>query len=276
MTERILRNGWNCLRIADDGMELAVALDFGPRVVHCSLPGQENLFYDEGLTPGDADPSRWYHYGGHRLWHGPQVGDRPNEPDNAPPECEFLPDGVILRTPPEPKSHIAKEMEIRLVNGEATITHRLTNHGVWPVRLTAWAITQMAPGGTAILPLPGVDSCYLPTYAVACWPFTRLNDPRMRFEDNHIQVRQDPANAALFKIGYANLDGWMTYDLRGQRFVKRFVHDGNAEYSDYGSSCECYADERFLEVESLSQLVELETGKSVEHREWWRVESLEE
>lgn len=255
-------------------MELIVALDFGPRIVHCSLPGEENLFYDQGLTPEAVQSDCWYHYGGHRLWHGPQVGDRPNEPDNTPPACELLPDGVILRTPAEPKSRIAKEMEIRLSNGEATIIHRLTNCGVWPVRLTAWAITQMAPGGEAVLPLPGVDSCYLPTYAIACWPFTRLNDPRMRFEDERIIVRQDPQNTALFKIGYADLDGWMAYDLRGQRFVKRFLHDRNEEYSDYGSSCECYADERFLEVESLSPWLETAPGETIAHREIWRVERL--
>lgn len=255
-------------------MELIAALDFGPRILHCSLPGGKNLFYDQGLAPADVDPACWYHYGGHRLWHGPQVGDRPNEPDNVPVEYDLLPDGVILRQGPEPRSRIAKELEIRLENGAARVTHRMVNHGVWPVRLTAWAITQMAPGGQAILPRPTAGSCYLPTYAIACWPFTRLNDPRMAFEDDRIVVRQDPGNADWFKIGYADLEGWMAYELGSVRFVKRFVHDPAAEYSDFGASCECYADERFLEVESLSPYVELQPGGVLCHTEVWTLETI--
>lgn len=272
--KRIEWKDWQCLHISDEGLELIVSLEFGPRILFCSYPGGENMFYEEDFSVFPPAKDTWHHYGGHRLWHGPQVGNRPNEPDNDLLSWQITECGVVLCAKPEPRSHIQKEISIELVNGKATISHFLTNTGVWDVSLTVWAISQMAPGGMAVLPLPRNPSRYLPTYAIACWPFTKLDDPRVRFQDGQILVRHDCDDDRMFKIGYANLNGEAWYEKGGMRFIKSFVHQKDAEYSDFGSSCECYMDRRFLELESLSPYCRLAPNDTARHVETWRIERL--
>ncbi|MFP4324019.1 MAG: hypothetical protein ACLFTK_16310, partial [Anaerolineales bacterium] len=152
---RITYAGWaDCARLANDHAELVITTQVGPRIIRLALPDGPNLLYEafQGQTGGDT----WRNYGGHRLWHAPEQRPRTYAPDNDPVTLETHGDMVRVIQATEAETHIQKSMDIALAPDAARVrvTHRLVNHSVWPVHLAPWALTVMAPGGTAILPLP--------------------------------------------------------------------------------------------------------------------------
>jgi hypothetical protein len=74
-----------------------------------------------------------------------------------------------------------------------------------------------------------------------------------------------------FKVGYPNPRGWLAYWLDGVLFVKRAIFDPQAKYYDFGSSSECYCNDKFLELETLAPIHKLEPGASATHTETWEL-----
>jgi hypothetical protein len=285
--ETIRYNGWeHCIRLSDGKAEVVATTDVGPRIIRLGAVGGPNLLFEAadqaGLTGGDE----WRCYGGHRLWHAPEAKPRTYAGDNGPVAFELLADGVRLTQAIEPATGIGKQMELHWLAGRQglEVIHRLTNHNLWTVPLAPWAITQMAPGGVAIMPQepyaphpdvrrpgddPAVPGSFLPARSLALWGFTRLDDPRWSFLEKFILVRQDPAIAAPLKFGASNKVGWLAYGKGGDLLVKRFGWQEGARYPDLGCNAEIWTDPSLLEVETLGPMVDLEPGRTVEHRETW-------
>jgi hypothetical protein len=272
MMEQVAFRGWqHCMRLSNGTVDVVVTTDVGPRVVRYGLIGGENVLcevHDEdGLTGGDT----WHTYGGHRLWHAPEASPRSYQPDGVPVPFEEGERSILLKPAIEPATGIQKEMEVSLdaAGTGVTITHRLNNWGVWPVRLAAWAITVMAPGGVEVIPQTRVDTGLLPNRCVALWPYARMDDARVRWGDRFVVLHQDPAVKQPFKLGLTAEAGWAAYFNKSSVFVKRFPFVGGAEYPDYAANYETYTTDFMLEMETLSPLRTLQPGESVEHTESW-------
>jgi hypothetical protein len=273
MVETVEYGGWpNCLRLANDRVELVVTRGVGPRVVWFGFLGGPNEFREfpeqQGLTGGDE----WHVFGGHRLWHAPEQMPRSYLPDNLPLECEIRADGARLVQPVEGQTGIRKAMDLELREGaRVTVTHSLTNRGAWPVTLAPWALTVMAPGGIAVLPQPplGTPEQLLPDRCIALWPYTRANDPRLLWGEGSLRVRPDPGIAQPAKIGMPSSEEWCASVNGGRLFLKRVRFQPGARYPDLNSGLECYTAGDFLELETLGPLVELEPGQTTSHVEHW-------
>ena len=272
--ERIAYGGWpNCYRLWNASIELTVTTDVGPRIIRFGFIGQNELVEfpaQLGRTGGD----KFRLYGGHRLWHAPESKARTYYPDNGPVEAEATAQGVRLRQPTETTTGVQKEMEIRLSPGDASvrIAHRLYNRNLWVVELAAWALTAMAPGGTAVIPLPprGRHPDDLqPSSRLAVWPYTDLSDPRWTWGRRHLLLRQDPRRPLPQKLGAGVPDGWVAHVRDGRLFVKSFTPVAGVPYPDFGSSVEVFADGEMLEIETLGPLIHLAPGGMVEHIERW-------
>ena len=273
--------GWpNCVRLANGKVELVATTDVGPRIIHLSSRGGENLMavFEEqsGLTGGDE----WRLYGGHRLWHSPEAKPRTYYPDNAP--VQALQEGQTLRLIPplETTTGIQKELAITLIDDDAhvEVRHLLENTGAWPVELAPWALTVLTAGGMAILPQSewGTPDNLLANRTLVLWPYTDLRDPRVTWGSRYILLRQDPEREPPFKVGLNATEGWAAY-VRGQKLlVKCFEYDLDALYPDNGCSVESYTNGRMLELETLGPLVLLEPGDIVEHVEHWFLYDLSE
>jgi hypothetical protein len=271
---RIAYQGWpNCCHVSNGLVELIITTDVGPRLIRFGFPDENELAEfpaDLGRTGG----SEFRLYGGHRLWHAPESRERTYCPDNSPVTLEAGTDGARVIQATETTTGIQKEMEIFLSPDKPRlrILHRLRNHNLWAVELSAWALTAMAPGGTAVVPLPPRGphpEHLLPNSVLAVWPYTDLSDPRLTWGRRHVLLRQDPNQPAPLKIGASVPDGWAAYARNDHLFVKTFQHLPGATYPDFGSSCETYADGEMLEVETLGPLTRLEPGGTVEHVENW-------
>jgi hypothetical protein len=181
---------------------------------------------------------------------------------------------VRVIQPTETMTGIQKEMEISLSPEDAhlRIRHRLRNHNLWAVELSVWALTAMAPGGTAVIPLPmrgKHPEDLLPSSTLTVWPYTDLSDPRLTWGRKYVLLHQDPNRPSPQKIGASVPDGWAAYARDGHLFVKTFRHIPGATYPDFGSSFEAYTDGEILELETLSPLTRVEPGGVVEHTERW-------
>ncbi|MCS6845737.1 MAG: DUF4380 domain-containing protein [Caldilineales bacterium] len=260
--------------LSNGHLRVDVLAQAGPRVVRLIPSWLDANLLAETPDLGWETPAGWSPlWGGHRLWHAPEAFPRTYLPDGDGLAIDELADGIRLRGAPSPAAGLQKVMEVRLDPDRPTLTlhHSLHNHGLWPVTLAPWAITQMALGGVAILPQQApVPSPYLPHRHLALWPYTRLRDPRLRLDDDLVLVHGQ-AHEQPFKIGYFNHAGWMAYLWGEALFVKRFTPLPGRPHPDLESNCEVYVWNRFLELETLGPLVALEPGAVAEHIETWEV-----
>jgi hypothetical protein len=246
------------------------------RITGITPAGKPNLLVDLSAAAPIPTPYGDFHFqGGHRLWHAPEAMPRTYIPDRGTITVTDLPDGVRLTAQTEPGSFIRKEIEIRLAADMpcATLVHTLTNDGLWPIELAPWAITQFRLGGTVILPLPAdkADPAgLLPNRQFSFWPYARLTDPRLEWDDRWIFFHAQPA-LPPFKVGYLNSHGWMAYWIEGVLFRKSFELKAGLSYPDNSSNAEIYCGDQFVELESLGPLTILQPGAAVQHIETWEV-----
>lgn len=267
-------NGWeNCLHMENGIIKMIASLDFGPRILWFSLKNQPNVFYENPLHRGLLGGEHWRNYGGHRLWHSPQVGLRPNQPDNTPLNYTVGEKFVRLTQSTEAATGIKKEMEIHMKPdcSEAVVIHKMSNMSLWPIELSAWALSMMKPGGLEIMPIPQKDTLYMPNFLISFWPWTKLNDSRFRMGEKFMFLRQNPSDQCWFKIGYENHSGLGGYVSDNQIFIKKSPLISGQAYPDYGVNFETYTDDEFLEMETLSPLCKLEPGNSLIHTEEWKI-----
>lgn len=271
--ERVEYCGWtDCVRLTNGSMELLITTTVGPRVIHCGFVGGQNLFGVIEETKGAAGGDEWNLFGGHRLWHSPEIKPRTYSPDNGPVDCCEIDGGVHLVQPVEPDTGVQKQMWVTLCpeRDKVTVRHRLTNHNPWAIELAPWALTVMATGGEAILPQPqGEFDSLLPNRRLTLWPYTNMSDPRLTWGEQFIRMRQDVGMSRRCKLGLNAVDGWVAYGLRGDLFVKRFDYQCCGEYPDWGAAVELFTNDAILEVETLGPLTQLEPGASVDHEERW-------
>jgi hypothetical protein len=274
--EKINYGGWpNCYRLSNNAVDLIVTTDVGPRIIRFGFIGEANEFGEFTDMLGKTGGNEWRIYGGHRLWHSPEVKPRTYYADNFPLTLEEHTDFIRLIQPIEATTGIQKEIDITLSPDSAHVRliHRLRNHNLWAVELAPWALTVMARGGVAIVPLPrrGEHATHLlPSNTLVLWAYTDLSDPRWLWRREFILLCQDSQITSPQKLGLLCLDGWLAYARQGHLFLKTFPYHFGATYSDLGCSAEVFTNAEMLELESLGPLTKLATGEALEHvEEWW-------
>ncbi len=262
-------------RIENDALILDYLLEAGPRIVRL-IPkiGGENLLAETPDFTLDSPHGTFRLWGGHRLWHAPESAARTYIPDSNGARATTRYHGVTLSYD-EPHTRIGKELEVTLhpTDGHVRLIHRLTNQGLWPVELAPWAITQLRPGGTAILPVSDLkedDEGLLPNRLIALWPYSRWDDSRFRPNEDTIEIDALPVGRP-FKLGTMNRAGWMAYRYNGLIFTKRWQPQPEQPHVDFGCNAEIYVNDSHLELETLCPLTRLEPGTAVEHVEEWEI-----
>jgi hypothetical protein len=243
-------------------VELVATTDVGPRIIRFGFVGGQNMFHNDPETLGKTGGDGWVNYGGHRLWHAPELEPRTYAPDNGPVEHSWDGKSLTLRNA-EPANGVEKEMRVTLASDSprVDIVHRIYNKGPWPIELAPWAISVMGQGGRAIFPQEDFKAhgeTLLPARRMVLWPYDDMADPRYTWGRKYIQLRQDPASHATQKIGMLNTKGWAAYVLGTDVFLKRYPYEP-----------ESYTDTNILEVETLGPLTRIEPGAYVEHLESW-------
>jgi len=262
--------GQECVTFGNQAIQVLVTRSVGPRILSLKFTDGENLLAEMPDFITDCPGTGIYHfYGGHRLWHAPEVPSRTYLPDDSPVDITLVENTLHVLQEVETKTGLQKSMDIQMQGDSASlcITHRLTNKGLWSVPTALWAITAFKPGGVGILPQAVEDTGVLPNRRLTLWPYTDPSEPAVKFGKSYILV-----NATMqgpFKVGFSNPRGWQAYWWNGTVFVKHAKYEADAEYFDYGSSSESYCNHQFLELETLSPITTLEPGAEAIHVETW-------
>ena len=267
--------GHECVSLENKTIQLLISRSVGPRILSLKFIGGENILAELPDFVIDCPGSGIFRaYGGHRLWHSPEIPSRTYLPDDSPVEICPIENGYCATQGVETKTGLQKSLEIQLQGDESSrvvITHRLSNQGLWPVTTAPWAITQLKTGGVAILPQSYEETMQLPNRTLTLWPYTDLSSPNINFGKHHILVRAKMNAGEAFKVGFPNPRGWLAYWLNGTLFVKRAKYEAQSSYFDFGSSSESYCNDQFLELETLAPISKIEPGACISHVETWEI-----
>ena len=269
-----------CVKLSNDSLSLLVTHSVGPRLLDLRFRGAENILADlPDITLECPDRGLFHFWGGHRLWHAPEVPTRTYIPDNEPVTLNEIKSGVRVIQKTEEATGIQKSMRVLLPDdrAEIVIDHELTNHGLHPVDCAPWAITQLRPGGTAILPHPTVVAdpyAVRPNRSFILWPYTDINNPCIHWGNHFTFVKAKLKEGAL-KIGFPNPRGWLAYLWKEILFVKKSQYVTHGTYFDHNASSQCYCNPDFLELETLGTRTWIAPGDSISHREIWEIFTIE-
>ena len=269
--KKVTFEGWkNCIEMTSGDFRIIITTEIGPRVMGGFVGDSANIFNVDPALAGKKGGKTWVNYGGHRLWHAPEQKPRTYEPDNSKVQVEELEDGSILFTAGTDKdTGICKTLVIKsLGNNKFRVEHRLRNDNPWEIELAPWALSVMAPGGTAIVPQNKAPFALLPNTFFAFWPYTDLADPRVTFGHDFILLKQQKETKP-FKLGFNCENSWIAYANNGTLFVKTFEYYVDAEYPENGCSVELYTNGDMLEAESLGPLYSISQGEEIVHTEEW-------
>lgn len=280
--EKVPYGGWpDCIRVTNGQIEFIATTDVGPRIIRFGFVGGQNIFKEFKEEIGKTGTDEWFSYGGHRLWHSPEAMPRSYWPDNEPVPYEWDGKTLKLMAPVETANCVKKEISLTMDadRNRVNVLHKITNVGAWEIELAPWALTVMAPSGTAILPQedfrPHPDYL-LPARPLVLWHYTQMGDPRWTWGNKYIQLRMDPNATTKQKAGLLNKQGWAAYYLSGDLFIKHIPYDPEATYPDYMCNTETFTNSEMLEVESLGPLKKLApNGGAVELNEIWTLDKVE-
>jgi len=283
MIQEISYAGWKRnLRIQGPTTELVITLDVGPRVIRYAHHEARNMFVEMPEQMGGSGEDEWMIRGGHRFWTAPEA-DHSYELDNVPVDYKKIGEAGIEISSPVSPFGFQKTLRVELLKNEVVrLTHLLTNTGEKPLDVTPWALSVMAPGGTAFIPQPRLDfhpmefpegretkpEDFLPNREMILWPFTNLTDGRYTFSEHFLRVSQHPEKPAT-KIGLKLATGWVAYQNCDYVFAKHLTYDPAQPYPDHGSNFELFTNIKILELESLAPDLPLNPGETREHIEHW-------
>lgn len=269
--------GLDCVKLSNGMLTLRVTSSLGPRVISLSAKGGENLFAVLPEKKFTHEDGRVYSFiGGHRFWIAPETPEITYLPDDDPVKIKEIDNGISITQRANQKNGFQKFLDIQFSDSDRNIIyldHRVRNIGAKPIRLAAWAITQFLPGGIGILPMetePADENSFLPNRRLIFWPYSDLTSNLITLGDTYVLIKAQFEDGA-FKVGYPNPKGWIAYLNNSTLFVKRAVYEPSQSYFDFESSSECYCNQHFLELETLSPIHYLDPGESVSHLETWEI-----
>jgi hypothetical protein len=150
-----------------------------------------------------------------------------------------------------------------------SIRHYATNLSSGTRKNALWALTVLRRGGMEVVPQPLNNTGLLANRVMTLWPYSDMSDDRVYWGKKYITMRQDTGVKSAFKFGINNDRGWAGYFINGGMFVKKYNHNPNGNYPDYGVSFETYTNNLILEMETLGELSDITPGSTSHHCEEW-------
>lgn len=231
---------------------LGIANDFGPRIVSLRRDGGSELL-------AQLDPSRVIEYpdgiyrfhGGHRLWASPEIPEITYANDDHACKVSVEADTATI-TAPTDGAGLSKTIVIGRDGDDLSVEHTITGASRSD-QVAAWAITQFPLGGTAFLPIEGGDTGPRPNRKVVLWPYTELDDPRLRFGEAVVIV--EARDGPPLKIGVGPSPQRLGYLRKGWLFVKQTMSPPRGAAPDFGALSQVYLGQGFCELEGVGELV---------------------
>lgn len=264
---------WNCVSITDGHTEAIVTTDFGPRIISLTLNGGKNHMVVHEKTRGKVvDSDKFVPYGGHRLWHAPELYARTYFGDNKKVDYEIHDGGCTFTSQLEKETMTRRGFDVSMKeDGEVVVTHFIKNEGLFDIELSIWGLSQFVNGGLLVAPHSTVQTELVANACISLWPYARMNDRRVYWGDKYVTVKPDGEDTAPFKFGMSLNEGFAAYFNHNQLFVKHMEYYYDCEYPNYGCNFESYTNNTFIEIEALSPLMTIEAGETETAAETWKL-----
>ena len=263
----------SAIQLKNPSLVLEVARAFGPRLLSLRYRAGPNLLAAlPNFSVVNPAGQTYRFYGGHRLWRSPEDPLLSYLPEDTEVDIQHTDFSLTATAPIEAETGLQKSISVDMdpQQPRLTIQHAIANHGSALVRLAAWAITQLIPGGTGIIPLDTTDTGLLPNRQLTLWPYTDIHSPHISWGNRYVRMSSNMTVGKL-KLGLPNPRGWLGYWIDGLLFIKSAPFDAAANYPDGGCSSEVYCSAEFIEIETLSPLKTVAPGEQVAHREVWQI-----
>lgn len=275
-------NYGKCVKLSNGIIDVIVTVDFGPRIIYFGFTGQKNILYNDlerkyvtqnqSITERYGKDAAFYHYGGHRLWLSPKKMPETYYPDNEPVIYSILSEGVNFTPARQKPNDVQLSFEVIMSEGteDIMVVHSAKNCSKERKTFALSAITMVNSGGLEIIPLNQQnDNILIPNRTISIWPNTDINDGRIFKGNKFITIKCNNSKNAKnnIKVGINNTCGWASYSDNDFTLVKRFVHNVQAAYTDFGCSYETYVCNDYVELETLSPLYNLEPDEGIRHVE---------
>ena len=257
-----------CISISNGIIELIITIDSGPRIISFSLVTGENVLLCEEKSK-NYDPLKC----GHHLWFNQTTIPDPYFLDNTKVVYTPLTNGVKFSNRLFEKLGIELRLEILLSPDamDVMIIHEATNISKENITLALLASTSLNNNGILIAPIAQESEQIHPTKSLALWSYSNINDPRFSMSNKYITLTHDNQSKAKFKFGINNRDGYVSYILDNIMFTKRYVHDKQARYLDFGTSLHAYTDKDYTIIDTLSPLYKTKPDDVIKHVENWSI-----
>ena len=283
--------GWeNCYRMINEGVEMIVTADVGPRIVFWGCENGKNLLKLFENQLGRTNDEEWLLYGGHRLWAAPEDPHLSYLPDNQPVLVEIdSADSSLSFIRPADVSGLERKLTIMPLNqnqhdlgltdkeakalGSFIVRNEIINRSQELIRTASWGITSFAAGGLGFMPFERNSDPNLALQAnnrLNLWDYSSLADPAYQWKEDRLEIHQSKAQSKQ-KIGTWAAKPWLAYRQDNLLSVIQLPmeQERSDHYPDMGSNIEIYFDQDMLELETLSPWKSLQTGESIWHDEIW-------
>lgn len=262
---------WNkAYEIVSGEARLIVVTEIGPRVLSLQLGGGPNLlFNDDDEALGFKD---WKIYGGHRFWIGPETLPT-YAPDNTACSARIEGGALVVESPSDPATGLAKTLIVAPAPGGFRIAHRLANEGPFLAPPAAiWGLTCVRPAGVCAFPWrSGPERWSVASLKIwAAWADHGSNLESPQWVPTNDLFEAHPTGEEG-KAGTFADRGWIAQWTGEATFVKQSMPRRDAQYPDGGCNLEMYTCGHFIEMETLSPLATLGPGETLEHEERWHV-----
>lgn len=251
-------------------MRARILKESGPRIIGLDVEGLGELMGSTEVVldgPLGAVPL----IGGHRLWAAPESRENTYLPDTRVRTSGI--EGGVRAESDDSRLMLAKSIEVTADGDRLVIDHTLVNRSSVSREVAAWGITMVRPGGRILIPAPGVgldEHGLQARFAVVTWPYTRVQDERLTFDDGGVAVTADAG--VPFKVGVASLEGLVIYEVGGISFHKRIEpFDPGERHVDLGAVVQVFVGGGFCEIETVGPLRLLAPGDLITHREVWEI-----
>lgn len=269
--------GFTTQSVANPFFTLEVLKSAGPPLVRLIPIGTElNLFAEVPQVHWPSPAGEFYPLGGHRLWAAPERPEVTYLPDGEGASLIEIPGGFKLTRQDHFTTHYERSIEVTLDPAAPVMALKqtITNLGDAPLPAAPWGVTQFRMGGRVVLPLadkPADAFNLTPNRSLALWPYTRLEDSRLKISDQVVEIKAEPMEEAL-KVGVYSPRGWAAIEFaEGYVLIKRNRPRTPEVYTDFNTNWQCYVRDTFIELETLGKLTLLQPGESISLVEDWEV-----
>lgn len=247
----------------------------GPRLVRLFLADTtDNLLAEVPDIHWPTPFGEFHVFGGHRIALAPEALGLTYIPEDSGVIVEETPCGVKLLGPVQAAAGVSKAIEIELHPDRPALTlrHQVRNEQAVPIEIAPWAVTQLPPGGIALMPLRDLDDGdhHVPDRQLVLWPYTSWQDDRLFADDELVWLEAQPLPGEC-KVGTL-AHGWLGYYRSGVLLLKRFDPQLAQLHPDRNTNAQLYCNNRIVELETLGPLTVLQPGQQATHVEVWEIQ----